>query len=309
MTFRRVAIAGAAAVLVFLLAEAAYGPTRPDPVGERPAAEPIRVAFFGRLLGKGGDGTRGCVSPDSVRDRDVRRNVGLIRQADLCVTAEALTENGIDWRFVSIAHKKARNGPVWYLPHDNESEAFDAAVYAVARYGGRLVAVDGGESRNYRGVDPNRTFALTAAEAVPCAIRHPAPQYTRYVMSLFEGARHVMSMHNNTSGGTITVDVSDGKSTGYRTKGAFSDPDHMVFLAGRGPMDGSARSMRDRLLSAGLNVVYEEVSVQNNDCSFSNHIALKDRREYFNIEAVHGSRQQKDMVDALMRVLGYRAVG
>jgi len=308
MSLRRVTVIVIALALVAFFAEEHLGPWRPAAM-EPAVEEPLRVAFLGRLLRN--NGTGGCVSPGEVRDRDVVRNAHLITNSGLCITRKTFTENGSEWRFTSIAHPKARGGPVWYLPHDNESEAFDAAVYAVSRYGGRLVAVDGGEGRNYRGIDPNRTFALTANDARPCAIRRAAPQYTRYVMSLFDGARVILSMHNNSRGGGVTVNVNDGKSTGFRTGGTFSDPDHMVFIAGRGDIKSNRRALatRDKLLRAGLNVVYENVSEGNSDCSFSNHVVLHDRREYFNIEAVHGSRVQKGMVDALMGVLGYGAAG
>lgn len=302
MSIRRIAVAACAVALAVLLAEGASGPPAKGP---DLAEERLRIAFLGRIF-RGG----GCVNPDAVRDQDVRRNLLAIKDAGLCVSQDKLSENGIDWRFTSIANTKSPRGPVWYLPHDDEQSAFDAAVYAVARYGGRLVAVDGGEGRNYRGVDPNRTFALTLAEARPCAIRNPAPRYSEFVMDLFGNSRHIFSMHNNTRGGSISIGVDTAKTKGFRASGQFSDPDHMVYIAGTKPLeaDGRARATRDKLMRAGLSVVYEEVSAQNNDCSFSNHVALHDNREYFNVEAVHGSNLQKGMVDALMSVLGYRAV-
>ncbi len=300
MSVRRLAIAVCAVALAVLFAE---GAAAPPPVKPKPDEERLRVAFLGRLFGGGG-----CVNPDAVRDQDVRRNLHAIKNADLCVSQDKLTENGIDWRFTTIANTKAPRGPVWYLPHDDEQTAFDAAVYAVARYGGRLVAVDGGEGRNYRGVDPNRMFAMTLAQAGPCAMRFPAPRYTNFVMDQFGGARHILSMHNNSRGGSVTVGVNTAKAKGYRTSGTFSDPDHMIFTAGTNPIEADRRASatRDNLLRAGLSVVHEQVSQTNNDCSFSNHVALNDNREYFNIEAVHGSNMQKGMVDALMALLGYR---
>ena len=125
-----------------------------------------------------------------------------------------------------------------------QGEAFDAAVYAVSRYGGQLVAIDGGEGRNYRGIDPNRNFAVTAAEAGPCAMRRPSPRYTKYVMGLFKGQRHILSMHNNTRGGGVSVTMSSAKARGFRTGGRFSDPDHMVFIASKGSIDGDSRDPR-----------------------------------------------------------------
>ncbi|MEM6762654.1 MAG: hypothetical protein AAF615_07250 [Pseudomonadota bacterium] len=268
------------------------------------------VAFLERLRGRRNQASEACLPLESVRDRDVRRNADAIRSAGLCVAQFGFAEGGLDWRFTAVSNPAGPRGPVWYLPHDNESAAFDAAVYAVARYGGRLVAVDGGEGRNFRGVDPNRRFARTISDAGPCAMRGPAPIYTDFVMDLFAGKRHVLSMHNNTRGGGLTADIRTQKSIGYRTNGRFSDRDHMVFIAGKAPVDRdrNARRWRDRLLGAGFNVVHETVTAQNNDCSFSNFVALNDGRPYFNIEAVHGSRIQKDMVDALMPLLGYRPI-
>ncbi|MEO1103444.1 MAG: hypothetical protein AAFW98_06895, partial [Pseudomonadota bacterium] len=191
----------------------------------------------------------------------------------------------------------------------NESAAFDAAIYSVARYGGKLVAVDGSEERNYGGVDPNRHFAASAGDASACRMRRAAPQYVRYVMGHFRGARHVLSIHNNTRGGGVTVNVNSAKAKGFRASGRFSDPDHLVYIASTRPIaqDRGAAAIRDRLLRAGLNVVHEHVTRTNNDCSFSNYVTLNDRREYYNVEAVHGSRLQRGMVDALLGTLGYRA--
>ncbi|GAB5376693.1 MAG: hypothetical protein AcusKO_31550 [Acuticoccus sp.] len=309
--FRRITLAAVVVALTALLADRAISPqvaSSSDPALSAQAPDPaqveLRVAFLGRLM-RGGRGA--CLTERDIRDRDVLRNALTIRDAGLCVTQDTFSENGIDWRFTAISNPDAR-GPVWYLPHDNESEAFDAAVYAVSRYGGQLVAIDGGEGRNYRGIDPNRYFAVTAAEAGPCAMRRPAPRYTKYVMGLFKGRRHILSMHNNTRGGGVSVSMSSAKAKGFRTGGRFSDPDHMVFIASKGSIDGDSRgrATRQKLLNAGLNVVHEAVSPQNSDCSFSNYVALNDRREYFNIEAVHGSSDQKAMVDALMGALGYR---
>jgi len=225
----------------------------------RPAGADARgLAFLDRLL-RGGAGA--CRSPGQVRDRDVRRNAASIRAAGLCVTTDTLDGAGRTWRFTAVENRSS-GGPVWYLPHDNEREAFDAALYAVARYGGRLFAVESGESRSFAGVDPNRNFAATAAHARPCAIGRPAPRYTGYVMDGFRGARHILAIHNNTRGGSLTADMRTAKSTGFRASGPLSDRDHMVFIAGRLPIeqDGRARALRDRLLAAGLNVVHERVT-------------------------------------------------
>lgn len=271
-------------------------------------ADVVELALFGKLLGGGKGGA--CQDPAASGDADVRRNAAAIQSASLCVTSDSVSENGVRWNFTVVTNSSAPRGPDWYLPHDNENTAFDSAVYAVARYGGRLLSVDGPEARNYQGIDPNRWFADSASEAAPCDMSRASPKYTRHVMGFFKGARYVLAMHNNTPGGTVSADMNSAKAKGYQAGGPYADRNHMVFIAGLEPLerDKSARSWRDRLNAAGLNVVHETVSRQNSDCSFSNYVALNDRRAYFNIEAVHGSRIQTGMVDKLMAVLGYRPI-
>jgi hypothetical protein len=152
---------------------------------------------------------------------------------------------------------------------------------------------------------------MTAADAAPCRLNRATPDYTRYVMGLFEGQDYILSIHNNTRGGGVTVNVSNAKTRGFPVgSGPFADPDHLVYIAGPSPpdRDPEAQEWRKRLLRRGLNVVHETVTRGNSDCSFSNHVVLNDGRPYFNIEAVHGSRIQERMVDALMEELGFRKV-
>jgi hypothetical protein len=255
----------------------------------------------------------GCVDPSGIRDGDVARNRRVIEGEGLCVTVDVVREGAIRFVFTSIHDPEAPRGPVWYLPHDNEQEAFDAAVYAVAEYGGRMVAVNGDETRFFRAVDPNRYFAMSKADAAPCRIRRPTPAYTAYVMDLFAGRPEILSIHNNTRGGGVSVNVWNDKTRGYALDaGPFQDADHLVYIASERTVDRDpkARARRDGLLAAGLNVVHERVTRGNSDCSFSNHVVLNDGRPYYNVEAVHGSRLQKRMVDRLMDHLGYRrAIG
>ena len=308
MSRRRLSGAVLHTVAMAVAAVLTVAPWQIAPVKAQAMAGEVELAFLGNLLGTRRGG--GCSGAGDVQDRDVTRNAAAIRAARLCVSQETIAENGISWTFTSIENPAAPNGPVWYLPHDNESTAFDAAVYAVARYGGAVVALESGDRRELRGIDPNRYFARDARDAAPCRMRAPTPRYTRTVMDFFNGKRHILAMHNNTRGGALVASMRTAKSTGFRAKGPLADADNMVFIAGLNPITSDRRGMqlRDQLLRAGLNVVYEHVTPQNSDCSFSNYVALNDRRDYFNIEAVHGSGEQDDMVDRLMDVLGYRPV-
>ncbi|MCF3934622.1 hypothetical protein L1787_14550 [Acuticoccus sp. M5D2P5] len=252
----------------------------------------------------------GCLAPSSVRDADIQRNKADL-DPPLCVEQMRVEEKGVDWAFVSIRNAAFPDGPVWYLPHDDESEAFDAAVYAVRRYGGRFIAVAGPETRDYEGIDPNRAFTASPDEARACGLAGAMPAYTGFVMGHFEGAKHILTLHNNSRGGDLSVKAWDAKLKGYPVNsGPFADYDHLVFIVGERAMDedAGAKAERDMFLGAGLNVVHERVSRQNYDCSLSNYVTRHDDRPYYNIEAVHGSTVQKGMVDAVLAKLGYQLV-
>lgn len=286
----------------------------PQPVPatpQTPAIEPAAAGPATAPAARGIAASGSCVEPADVRDPDIARNRRTIERAGLCLGVEAVREGVIGFVFTSVSNPHAPDGPVWYLPHDNEQEAFDAAVYAVAHYGGRMVAVNGDETRFYRSVDPNRFFAMTDADAAPCRMRRPTPAYTSFVMGLYEGRPEILSIHNNTRGGGVTVNVWDDKSRGFPVKaGPLADADHLVYIAGVRSVDddAQARARRDALLAQGLNVVHERVTRANSDCSFSNHVVLNDGRPYYNVEAVHGSELQTRMVDRLMEILGYPRV-
>ncbi|WP_075221367.1 hypothetical protein [Acuticoccus yangtzensis] len=251
----------------------------------------------------------GCRPVSGETDPDLVRNAARIDAAGLCITHVQLPENGATFAFVSVENRAAPEGPIWYLPHDDEDEAFDAALRAVTRYGGRLVAAQANEERLAMGADLNRMFAATAADARPCAITDPMPNYTAFVMGLYDGRPHIFSTHNNTDGGGITADVWTDKEQGYPiTSGRFGDADNLIYIAGQGPLaqDRAASALRVRLNGAGLGVVYEKVTRQNSDCSFSNHVVLNDGRPYYNVEAEHDSPVQGEMVERLLQILGYQ---
>ena len=174
-----------------------------------------------------------------------------------------------------------------------------------------MVSVAGEETRLFAGIDPNRAFARTAADARPCAIAAPMPTYTAFVMDLFAGRRHIFSAHNNTDGGSVTAEVWTTKEKGYPiAEPPFGDPDNLIYIAGAEPIraDPDASAVRRMLNEAGFSVVHEHVTRANSDCSFSNHVVLNDTRPYFNVEAQHGATVQREMVDRLLATLGYRPV-
>ncbi|MEM7693578.1 MAG: hypothetical protein AAF318_03950 [Pseudomonadota bacterium] len=257
-----------------------------------------------------------CLDLASQREPDVRANLDVFGNARICMTRESVSERGrpAPWSFSVFENLDAPDGPVWFLPHDNENAAFTAAVHAIVRYGGKFVAVNARESRNFGPIDPNRNFGATRDERAACRLRAPAPAYTQFVMRHFGGRREALTLHNNTNGGGVTANVNNGKETGLLalTNVGLGDPDHLVYVTSdrRYGRDPAVSAEIERLRRAGLNVVHEYVRPGNNDCSLSNYIALKyPSMKYYNVEAQHRySKAQRQMVDIMMQTLGYPAI-
>jgi hypothetical protein len=246
----------------------------------------------------------------SISDSDIARNAALIRKAGLCYREEKLADAGLKWKLSIIENRAQPQGPRIAIPRDNEGSAFDVAVYAVATYGGRMVAVETGDQKGKaRAQDPNRAFGTGKS----CAgLKHPAPRYTERLIGLLKGGRHWFSLHNNDGG--LSAATTSGQMTGFvnaAATGALADPHNVVVFAGSelvtepGPI-----GWRNRLQSLGMNVIYEQVDASTNDCSLSNYLVLHRLAsigKYFNIMVgANDHRTQKKMVDLLFGSLGYR---
>ena len=68
----------------------------------------------------------------------------------LCADRITFKEGKQTWTFLLVWNTSHPKGPFWYLPHDNEESAFDAAVYAAAHYGGGFLAVESNGQRKKR---------------------------------------------------------------------------------------------------------------------------------------------------------------
>jgi hypothetical protein len=267
-----------------------------------------------------------CMDPREARSSDIQRNLQALRGAPICYRRQEVSEGGFRWVFHVLEHTKAPDGPFWVLPHDNENAAFDAGVHAVLTYGGGLLAIDTGGSRDLHGQDPNRNFSTSRAESRVCGARHrPAPVFTRAILDHYhtEGRKArgpYLALHNNGNGhagnggyGNISMYRTGpslshwpGAAVGSR---ALRDEDNLIFMAGTRPVaaDPVARRRIAALNRAGLDVVHKQVSARNFDCSLSDYIARHRLGEYYNIEAQHGARDtQVEMLDRLLAELGAR---
>jgi hypothetical protein len=291
----------------------------------------IGVAALAALLLSGcGGGDRlagsstisACMDPREAPSADIRRKLPALRGEPVCYRRQQVTEGDFRWVFHILEHTRAPGGPFWVLPHDNENAAFDAAVHGVLTYGGGLLMVSAGGSRQYRGQDPNRNFSTSRAESRLCiGQRRPAPRFTRAILGHYQGRRSpYLALHNNGDGhsgnggrGNVSMlrphpMLSQWPGGGVGSA-ALRDEDNLVFMAGTRPAyaDPAVRRRIAELNRAGLNVLHKHVTTRSFDCSMSDYIARHRLGEYFNIEAQHGARRaQTEMLDRLMAVLGVR---
>jgi len=235
---------------------------------------------------------------------DIKRNSWSM--GDLCANRISFYDRDQKWNLILVRNIKQPTGPFWYLPHDNENSALDAAVYATKKYGGGFLAVEANGNRYAAGKDPNRHF-------------NPSSTYTKTVFKIIDTFRKkglpYLTLHSNKEGhkkyggeGTVSMRVSSSKTRSYPAgkievgkKEGLKDEDSLVYLAGKS-IDQQKISALNNM---GVNVKYELVNHSSNDKSMSNYIALhKSNYGYVNIEAEDGdSGTQKKMIDKVMKLI------
>lgn len=243
------------------------------------------------------------------RDQDFERNQALLSSPNICMRKVQFSEGTLRWTMQIIQNRKNPNGYFWFVPHDDENVAFDTAAYGVTNYGGTVVAIDTGGGRYNGPQDPNRNFDAGDAAARKCKDQVArSPIYTKRILEYLQG-RSIIALHSNKPEGQISIRVKMGSNTNYPARAPLPTqlPDHtVVFVASTAPphADPELFSFVSKLNNAGLNVIYETVSPNNNDCSMSNFAALTKIRNYVNLEVVRGDRAgQKLVLDTVMPFL------
>lgn len=235
---------------------------------------------------------------------DIKRNNWSM--GDLCANRISFYDKGKKWNLILVRNTKKPNGPFWYLPHDNENAALDAAVYASKKYGGGFLAVEANGNRYAGGKDPNRNFK-------------PHSTYTSTIFKIIDTFKpgHIpyLTLHNNKNGhtkfggeGTVSMRVASTHIRSYPAgnikigkKEGLRDEDSLVYLSGRKTDQKKIQALNNN----GINVKYEYVNAHTNDKSMSNYIALyKSKNGYVNIEAEDGDAStQKKMIDKVMKLI------
>lgn len=191
------------------------------------------------------------------------------------------------WRLWRITSDARPRGPLWLVPHDNEDGAFDAALVAVRRYGGTVVAVDSGVRPAHDGQRFNYAVDRTAAPVDPNR-NFESPVYAAAVLGAWRPADGpIVALHTNQPGfdprlsscntgdppgnGVISIRYCDARYAPRPSSSRawpFDDDDtlaYLPFLAGRDP----ATAFCAALTGTDFNLVAETVGV--GDGSISNH--------------------------------------
>lgn len=218
-------------------------------------------------------------------DADYERNKKQIERNGISYKQEQFEFKG---RIIVLGiFEKTMEGPAsqpqnYLVLHDDENTAFDAGIRAIALHGGRLIALENKERRNFPGgIDTNRIFAASD-ENYPVAEK---------ILALLGNSGPIISLHNN-RGGAI---LPNYKNTHVFTAQKEKDPakiHDMVWISGTTPFEQidtrkDLKNEIDHYVAKGLNVVYEYVPPGGNDDSLSNWAALN-ARAYYNVEIRRG---------------------
>jgi hypothetical protein len=260
----------------------------------------------------------GPIDPARVSHPDFRR-VAAQEWDGLSVTRQRVADGAVTWQLWRIANRANPEGPLWVVPHDNENAAFAAAVRAVTRWGGTLIAVDSGGDDTTRAaryvhahdgsrLDPNRTF--TAA----------FPAYVGAVLAdLGSGSRPIIALHTNAAGfdpaaNTCGDQAAPGGSGGisiricnatYSPRPApnrnwpWDDDDSMIiapYLAAGTPGDGWCQRSLKR---GNFSISFERVGTS--DGSLSNY-AAQNGLSYLNFETQDRGNDAAGLADARDRL-------
>lgn len=236
------------------------------------------------------------VDPLTEQDDDFARHRSPATWRGLTVERIDFAEERATWRLYRIADPRRRQGPLWFVPHDDENAGFEAALVAVRRHGGTLIAVDSdGTRRNARvafgrSIDPNRNF------------HDGLPRYPSQVLAAVnKGAWPIIALHTNSPGyeGNRSTCNRGGKTDGdgiisirfcnavlspsasRERRYPFDDDDTVAFATYRATQSPSAAFCRDAMVRADWNVVQERVV--NSDGSLSNFAVLRGL-DYLNFE-------------------------
>jgi hypothetical protein len=225
------------------------------------------------------------------------------------------------WRLYRIVNTRQPDGPLWFVPHDNENAAFQAAIQAVRAFGGVVIAIE--EARSTDGPDSRMNGDVAYGEPIdPNRNFSDDSNYARAILSdLGTPPRLIIALHTNEAGyrasastctppgatdtgrGEISIllcsDVYSPRRSVTR-RWPFDDTDSVAivsYLDGRLPVSGFCARP---LLSADMNIMFEHVVTS--DGSLSNY-ALLHGLPYVNFETQDRGTDPAGLAEARSRLL------
>lgn len=238
---------------------------------------------------------------------DIKRALGkgLLNAKSTAYSIVNFTDlTGAKWSLHVLQNMKSPEGPTFFVPHDNENDAFESGALAITTYGGHLLALECGENRACdRNIDPNRHFMLENT------------LYVSTIMRFFDAKSFpVITLHNNHNShyrlggeGAIYADLEEPYTdgTGFYYAG---DADDLIIYADNHHMDDSPifQFYQTEFERLNLNSIYEFIRPEGELAGhMSTYVLRHAGREYFNIEAEHGHfSAQNHYLNLLMDILG-----
>lgn len=270
-------------------------------------------------------GCTATLDPLTVADKDFARHRDPAEWAGLRVERRVATDGAATWRLWRIANRAKPRGPLWVVPHDNEHGAFAAALAAVGRWGGVMMAVDSGSdddapsarfvlAADGRRLDPNRSF--TAAW----------PNYVRTVLADLrkrrgQPARVIVALHTNSPGfdpdesacpappsqpagsGNISIRLCNAIYSPHPSVNArwpFDDDDSLAIVPYLAGADRLRSWCAPELAAADANVSFERVAA--GDGSLSNYAVVRGL-PYLNFETRERGSAPAPLAEARDRLL------
>ena len=258
--------------------------------------------------------TRTRLDPLTIDTDDFARHRDPATWRGLTVDRLDFAEERARWRLYRIADRKRPHGPLWFVPHDDENAGFEAALAALRKYGGTMIAVDGGGGRRNRNVtfgrsiDPNRNF------------HDGLPRYPGQVLAAVNtGAWPIIALHTNSPGyegarsrcplagdangeGVISIRFCNAvltPSASNARRWPFDLDDVVAFATYRATQTPAAAFCLDAMVGDDWNVVQERVV--NSDGSLSNYAVLHDL-DYLNFETLETGTEPAALAQARDRL-------
>lgn len=211
---------------------------------------------------------------------------------------------GAKWSLHALQNMEAPEGPTFFVPHDNENDAFESGALAITTYGGHLLALECGEKRTCdKDIDPNRHFMLENT------------LYVSTIMRFYDSKNFpVITLHNNHNShyrlggqGAIYADLEEPYTDGAGFYYA-GDADDLIIYADNYQMDESPifRFYQTEFERLNLNSIYEFIRPEGELAGhMSTYVLRHAGKEYFNIEAEHGHFHAQNLyLKLLLEILG-----